>query len=126
MTYPGIENSPAAVEANPDRVAVEERRREREQEYEKYEATQDIPWGNVMAYFAGERVSTAAAEEYGWLDLGLVKLVGGSDTDQGDPTNAQDNQSAASQRPVADEPTAGEKLAAAAAAKAAKKNEEAK
>jgi hypothetical protein len=124
MTYPGIENSPAAVEANPDRVAVEERRRERELEYSKYQAVEDIPWGNVPAYFAGERVSTTTAETYGWLELGLVKLVEGSDTEQGEPSNAQDNQTAASQRPVADEPTTAQKVTAAA--KAAKKNEEAK
>lgn len=114
MTYPGIENDPASVEANPDRVAVEERRREREQEYAKYEATQDIMWGNVPAYFAGERVATSSAERYGWLDMGLVKLV---------EQSAGENETTSDRAPGA-EPTTAERVTAAA--KAAKKNEEAK
>lgn len=111
MTYPGIENDPASVEANPDRVAVEERRREREEEYAKYVAAEDIPWGNVMAYFAGERVATSTAEKYGWLDLGLVKLVDAPAEEQ--------------QEPASGTPTTAQKVTAAA--KAAKaKDEEAK
>jgi hypothetical protein len=112
MTYPGIENSPAAVAANPDRVAVEERRRERDEEYSKYVAVQDIPWGNVPAYFAGERVATSSVEEYGWLDLGYVKPV-----EQEQPAEES-----------ASEPTTAQKVMTShPAAKAAKnKDEEAK
>jgi hypothetical protein len=116
MTYPGIENDPASVEANPDRVAVEERRREREEEYSKYVAAQDIPWGNVNAYFEGEPVSTTTAERYGWLDLGYVKLK---------DAPAEEQQ----QEPAGGEPTTAQKVAAAAKsvkAGAATKDEEAK
>lgn len=74
MTYPGIENDPAA-EVNADRAAVEARRKERGEEYEKYVAACDIPWGSVNAYFEGEPVSTSTAERYGWLDLGYVRLA---------------------------------------------------
>jgi hypothetical protein len=110
MTYPGIENDPASVEANPDRVAVEERRRERDLEYAKYEAVGDIPWGNVMAYFAGERVATSSVERYGWLDMGLVREV---------------EQPAEEQPAPAEEPTTAQKVTAAARA-AKNKDEEAK
>jgi len=116
MTYPGIENDPASVEANPDRVAVEERRREREEEYSKYVAVSDIPWGNVNAYFAGERVSTTTAEKYDWLGLGLVEQVERSDAER-DNTAASDRQ-----EPAAAEPTTAQKVTAAA--KAAKSKDE--
>lgn len=81
MTYPGIENDPAAVEVNADRAAVEARRKERDDEYSKYVATQDIPWGSVPAYFAGEPVATSTAERYGWLDLGYVRYANESLSD---------------------------------------------
>lgn len=79
MTYPGIENDPA-VAADPDRAAVEERRRARDEEYSRYVATQDIPWGSVPAYFEGEPVATTTAEKYGWESLGYVRRV-----DAGEP-----------------------------------------
>lgn len=75
MTYPGV----SLEDLDPDRRAVEERRLEREQEYGTYEATQDIPWGNVLAFAAGDRVPKSTVEKYGWLDLGLVKRIDGSD-----------------------------------------------
>jgi hypothetical protein len=73
MTYPGIENDPAAVAVDPGRAAVEERRKARDEEYSKYVATQDIPWGTVPAYLEGERVATTTAERYGWEALGYVR-----------------------------------------------------
>ncbi len=72
MTYPGIENSPAAAAVNPDRVAVEERRREREEEFGTWVAAQEIPWGNVTAFWPGERVPASTVQAYGWDGLGLV------------------------------------------------------
>ncbi len=72
MTYPGIENDPAALAADPDRAAVEARRKEQEAEFSAYVALQDIPWGNVPANFAGEAVAKSTVERLGWLDLGLV------------------------------------------------------
>jgi hypothetical protein len=76
MTYPGIENDPAALALDPDRVAVEQRRREREEEYGAYVATGDIPWGNVLAFVAGDQVPKSTVERLGWLELGLVAKTG--------------------------------------------------
>lgn len=73
MTYPGANLD----DLGPDRRAVEERRREREEEYGTYEATQDIPWGSVLAFTAGDRVPKSTVEKYGWLGLGLVKRIDG-------------------------------------------------
>lgn len=71
MTYPGVD--PAL---DPDRAAVEQRRQEREEEYGTYVAVQNIPWGNVLAFAAGDQVPKSTVEQYGWLDLGLVAKVG--------------------------------------------------
>lgn len=72
MTYPGAD--PAL---DPDRAAVEQRRRAQEVEFTTYRAVQDIPWGNVPAYFKGEMVAKSTVEERGWLGLGLVERVDG-------------------------------------------------
>ena len=72
MTYPGIENDPAALALDPDRAAVEQRRKEREEEYGAWVAVQDIPWGNVLAFVAGDPVPKSTVEKYGWDELGLV------------------------------------------------------
>lgn len=80
MTYPGIENDPAAPAFDPDRAAVEARRKERDEEYTKYVATQDIPWGAVPAYFAGEPVATTSVEKYGWEALGYVRRADANET----------------------------------------------
>lgn len=71
MTYPGV-----SAEENPDLAAVEERRREREEEMGTYRATQDIPWGNVLAFTAGSPVNKSTVESRGWLEMGLVERVG--------------------------------------------------
>lgn len=122
MTYPGIENDPAAVAADPDRAAVEERRKARDEEYSKYVATQDIPWGSVPAYFEGEAVSTTTAEKYGWEALGYVRRARG--VPPGDAVPPPDNAVSTAPRPAATEsaplPTTAETLAAKAPAKATK------
>jgi hypothetical protein len=104
MTYPGIENDPAAVAADPDRTAVEERRKARDEEYSKYVATQDIPWGSVPAYLAGEQVATTTAEKYGWLDLGLVRLAdtapAGAETPTASDAGPQHNAATETAAPV--------------------------
>lgn len=75
MTYPGVD--PAL---DPDRAAVEQRRKEREEEFGTYVATQDIPWGTVLAFVPGDQVPKSTVERLGWLDLGLVKKTGTQDT----------------------------------------------
>ena len=70
MTYPGVN-----LQDDPERRAVEERRREREVEFSTYRATQDIPWGNVTAFYAGEVVPKSTVETYGWLAMGLVEEI---------------------------------------------------
>jgi hypothetical protein len=72
MTYPGIENDKTAVAVNPDMLAVEARRAEREAEYDKYVALDTIPWGLVPAFHAGDRVPIETVERLKWNDLGLV------------------------------------------------------
>lgn len=72
MTYPGIENDPQAPEVNVDMLAVEERRKEREAEYGKYVAVQDIPWGTVKAFVPGMQVPVSTVERLKWDELGLV------------------------------------------------------
>lgn len=79
MTYPGIDNDAAAVAENPDRVAVEERRKLQEEEFGTYRAEQDIPWGNVTAFYTGEAVPKSTVERYGWLDMGLVSRTTAAD-----------------------------------------------
>lgn len=88
MTYPGIENDAAAVAENPDRVAVEERRKAQEEEFGTYVAEREIPWGSVTAFFPGEPVPKSTVERYGWLDLGLVSRVGGQPASDGDAKTA--------------------------------------
>ncbi len=95
MTYPGVD--PAL---DPDRAAVEQRRKEREEEYSVYEATQDIPWGDVPAYFAGERVAKQTVEERGWLSLGLVKRIDGADSRSAGTTTTTTDETAVSSRPT--------------------------
>lgn len=85
MTYPGIERDPAAAALDPDRAAVEQRRREREQEFGTYVAVTDIPWGTVTAFVTGDPVNKSTVERYGWLDLGLVKRVGDEPTQPSTP-----------------------------------------
>ncbi|MEU1810950.1 hypothetical protein [Micromonospora aurantiaca (nom. illeg.)] len=72
MTYPGVN-----LQDDPERRAVEERRRERADEFGTYRATQDIPWGNVTAFFAGEVVpkSTVEHPDKMWHELGLVERI---------------------------------------------------
>jgi len=72
MTYPGIENDPQAAQVNPDLVAVEERRRQREAEYGVWVAIRDIPWGTVLAATPGMRVPTSTVQRLKWDQLGLV------------------------------------------------------
>lgn len=71
MTYPGVD--PAL---DPDRAAVEQRRKERAEEYSAYRAVQNIVWGNVLAFAAGDAVPKSTVENYGWLALGLVEKTG--------------------------------------------------
>lgn len=72
MTFPGIENDPAALAVNEDLLAVEQLRKAREAEYGEYVAVQDIPWGNVKAATPGMRVPTSTVERLKWDELGLV------------------------------------------------------
>jgi hypothetical protein len=73
MTYPGIENDPAAAEAaNEDMLAVEQRRKEREHEYGQWVATSDIEWGTVKAFTPGMAVPASTVERLKWDELGLV------------------------------------------------------
>lgn len=73
MTYPGIENDPAAASVvNADMLAVEQRRKEREAEYDQFVAAQDIDWGTVRAFTAGARVPASTVERLKWDELGLV------------------------------------------------------
>lgn len=72
MTYPGIENDPAALAANEDMLAIEQRRKEREAEYGKYVAITDIPWGTVKAFTPGMQVPVSTVERLKWDQLGLV------------------------------------------------------
>jgi hypothetical protein len=67
MTYPGAD---PALE--PDRAAVEARRKEREEEFSVWVASQDIPWGTVIANFRGEEVAKSTVEARGWDSLGVV------------------------------------------------------
>ncbi|WP_422751344.1 hypothetical protein [Micromonospora sp. WMMD1219] len=72
MTFPGIEHDPQAPQVNPDMLAVEERRREREAEYGVWVAVQDIPWGTVLAAIPGMPVPASTVERLKWDELGLV------------------------------------------------------
>ncbi|AGL19501.1 hypothetical protein [Actinoplanes sp. N902-109] len=67
MTYPGAD--PAI---DPERAAVEQRRKDREEEFGTYVAVQEIPWGNVPAFYPGEQVPKSTVEKYDWAGLGLV------------------------------------------------------
>lgn len=86
MTYPGIENDPAALAADPDRAAVEARRKEQEAEFSAYVAVQDIPWGAVTAFFVGETVPKSTVEKYGWAEMGLVAKTGTKAAEAAAPT----------------------------------------
>lgn len=66
MTYPGIEFDKAALAVNPDMAAVEERRAEREAEYDKFVALDVIPWGTVIAFAKGDRVPSGTVERLHW------------------------------------------------------------
>jgi hypothetical protein len=72
MTYPGLENDAQTLATNPDMAAVLDRRREREEEYGAWVATQDIPWGTVLAHTAGDRVPASTVDRLKWNELGLV------------------------------------------------------
>jgi hypothetical protein len=73
VTYPGIENDTSASSpVSEDMLAVERRRKEREDEYGEYVAVQDIPWGTVKAFTPGMRVPTSTVQRLKWDDLGLV------------------------------------------------------
>lgn len=122
MTYPGIENDPAAVAADPDRTAVEERRKARDEEYSKYVAAQDIPWGSVPAYFAGEQVATSTAEKYGWLDLGYVRLAQTAPAEAEAPTATDAGPQRAAATETAPPVTTAETVAAKAATAKAPRN----
>lgn len=88
MTYPGI-----SPDEDPDRAAVEQRRREREEEYGTWVATQDIPWGNVLAFVTGDPVPKSTVEKYGWDGLGLVEKAGTKTTNGGSATKAKSTKS---------------------------------
>jgi hypothetical protein len=70
MTYPGADPI-----MDPDRAAVEARRKEQEIEFSTYRAIGDIPWGTVTAFYAGEVVPKSTVEDRGWLDMGLVEKI---------------------------------------------------
>jgi hypothetical protein len=72
VTYPGIENDPAAQATNEDVLAVEARRKEREAEYGVWVAKDNIPWGTVLAFTPGMAVPVSTVERLKWDDLGLV------------------------------------------------------
>lgn len=72
MTYPGIENDRAALESNPDMLAVEERRKEREAEFGKYVCIADLPWGTVLAATPGTALPASSVERYKWDELGYA------------------------------------------------------
>jgi hypothetical protein len=72
MTYPGIENDRAALDANPDLAAVVARRAERETEYYTYVATEPIPWGNILAFPVGSQVPVSTVQRLKWDEMGLV------------------------------------------------------
>jgi hypothetical protein len=72
MTYPGIENDRAAFEENPDLLAVEQRRKEREAEFGKYVCIADLPWGTVLAATPGSALPASSVERYKWHELGYA------------------------------------------------------
>jgi len=57
---------------DPDRRAVEERRRARNVEYGTYVAKSQIPWGSVIAFQPGDPVPASTVEAHGWDKLNLV------------------------------------------------------
>lgn len=91
MTYPGVD--PAL---DPDRAAVEQRRKEREEEYSAYVATQNIYWGNALAFVAGDAVPKSTVENYDWLGLRLV-----AKTDTSAASDARSTGTASVMEPVA-------------------------
>lgn len=72
MTYPGIENDPAALAVNEDVAAVEARRREREAEYGEWVAKTNIPWGTVLAFTPGMPVPASTVSRLKWDEMDLV------------------------------------------------------
>jgi len=72
MTYPGIENDLQMLADNPDLVAVEQRRKEREEEFGKYVAIADIPWGTVLAATPGTALPKSNVERYKWHEIGYA------------------------------------------------------
>lgn len=116
MTYPGV-----TPESDPDLAAVEDRRKEREEEYGTYVAAQAITWGNVLAFNEGDAVPKSTVERLGWVDLGLVRSASedaepAADQDGPVPTDADAN--------AVPTPTVqGEKPATKASTKAAPKGD---
>jgi hypothetical protein len=87
MTYPG-----ADPVTDPDRAAVEQRRKDQEIEFSTYRAIGEIPWGTVTAFYAGEAVPKSTVEARGWLDMGLVEKIDTGDSDKktaGAPTSTK-------------------------------------
>lgn len=46
-----------------------------EEDYAQYVAVANIPWGNVLAFAAGDRVNADHPALPGWLAAGLVRAV---------------------------------------------------
>ena len=73
MTYPGLENDQALLATmNPDFIAVEQRRKEREEEFGEWVAVQPIPWGTVLAAIPGDPIPRDNVRRLKWNELGLV------------------------------------------------------
>lgn len=72
MTFPGIENDPAALAGNPDWAAAMERMEATRAEYSVWVATQPIPWGHVLLAVPGDEIPIDHVTRYKWDDIGLV------------------------------------------------------
>lgn len=72
MTQPRPPAEQWSPETDPDVIA---RRRETAREYGQWVATQDIPWGSVVAYRAGDPVPASNVELHGYDKAGLVERV---------------------------------------------------
>jgi hypothetical protein len=73
VTYPGIENDQALLASmDPDFTAVDERRKEREEEFSEWVAVQPIPWGHVLAATPGTPIDKDRVRRLKWDELGLV------------------------------------------------------
>lgn len=120
MTYPGIENDPAALAANEDMLAVELRRAEREAEYGEYVAITDIPWGTVKAFTPGMRVPKSTVERLKWDEMRLVAKRDSKEAREvlertGTSTTEERDQWAAEDKAAADRARTSETKAAAKA-----------